>query len=58
MIVCDYNACPTLVLEAILRAVLRFAMGVHICVNSRNFYVAVVKSLLYLETFKTRYVLA
>jgi len=57
MIVFDYNICPTLILAAILGEVLRFAMGVHICIRDRHLYMSVVKSLLYVETFQTRYVL-
>ena len=33
-------------------------MVVHICVHSCNLYMSVVKSLLYVEAFKTPYVLA
>ena len=33
-------------------------MVVHVCVHSRNLYMSVVKSLLYVEAFKTPYVLA
>ena len=57
MIVFVYNICPTLILATILGEVLRFVMGVHICVHNRHLYISVVKSLLYVETFKTQYVL-
>ena len=58
MIVFDYDVCPTLILAVILREVLRFAVGVSICVHNRHLYLSVVKFLLYAEAFKTRYVLA
>ena len=58
MVVFVYNVCPTLILAVILGEVLRFAMDVHICVYNRHLHMSVVKSLLYVEAFKTRYVLA
>ena len=58
MTVFDYDVCPTLILEAILGEVLRFATGVHMCVQNRHLYMSVVESLVYVEAFKTRYVLA
>ena len=42
-----YDVCATLILAAMLGEVLRFAMGVHICVHNRLLYVSVEKSLLY-----------
>ena len=47
MIVFDYDVCPTLILAVILREVLRFAVGVYICVHNRHLYMSVVESLLY-----------
>ena len=58
MIVFDYNVCPTLILAVFFWEVLRFAVGVYICVHNRHLYLSVVKFLLYAEAFKTRYVLA
>ena len=57
MIVFDYNVCPTLILAAIFGEVLQFPVGVQICVHNRHLYLSVVKSLLYVEASKTRYVL-
>jgi len=58
MVVFVYNVCPTLILAVILGEVLWFATGAHICIHNRNLYMSVVKSLLYLQAFKTRYVFA
>ena len=58
MIVTDSNVCPTFVLAAILGDFLQLALDVHIYDHSRHLYMSVVKSLLYFESFKTRYVLA
>ena len=38
-------------LAAILGKVLRFAVGVHICVHNRHLYLSVMESLLYSEDF-------
>ena len=57
-IVFDYDVCPTLILAVILGEVLRFAVGVHIYVHNRHLYMSIVESHLYVEAFKTRYVLA
>jgi len=58
MIVFDYNVCPTLILAAILGEALQFAMGVHISVRNCHLLTSVMKSLLYFEAFKIRFVLA
>ena len=47
MIVFDYNVCPTLILAVFFWEVLRFAVGVYICVHNRHLYMSVVESLLY-----------
>ena len=55
MIVFVYNICPTLILAAILGDLLRFTMGVHVCVRNRHLCMSVVKSLQYFEVLKTWY---
>ena len=46
MVIFVYDVCPALILAAILREVLQFAMGVHILVLNFHLYMSVVKSLL------------
>ena len=50
------DVCP-MILATIVGEVLPFAMGVHICVHNYPLDTSVVKSLQYVETFKTSYVL-
>ena len=57
MIVFVYDVCTMMILAVILGEVIRFAKGVLMCVHNRYLYISVVKSLLYGEAFKTRYVL-
>ena len=61
MIVFDYDVCPTLILAVILGEVLQFAVRLHICVDNChliNHTCRLWNHLLYVQAFRTRYVLA